>query len=163
MFFDNPAGEEARSKAQAALNAAMPPVESALQQGVETGKAGEGNEQVALVTTDVPATVNEVNSVLAKEPPRSGQESLHDFIKRTCVWCSRQNDPTLEFLVRSSGIWLHALQYTVQLQDGTTSSFRTSLPSWSQPSGSRLGRVQSTVAEESVAQQQNLYDNCSSS
>lgn len=85
-------------------------------------------DSVALVTSDDPATSNEV-AELANET-RGPTESLQDYIKRTCIWCRRQNDPMQEFLVRSPGIWLHALQYTIQTTDGVTHSFRTAVPSW---------------------------------
>jgi hypothetical protein len=40
----------------------------------------------------------------------------------------------MEYLVRSQGIWLHALQYTLITQDETGQNkilrYRTALPSW---------------------------------
>jgi hypothetical protein len=83
-------------------------------------------------TTDVPATEEEVMN--AANCPRMEGESLLDFIKKTCVWCARskaEDCTTLEFLVRSRGIWLHALQYSIRGADGEQKCYRTDSPAWS--------------------------------
>eukprot|EP00978_Attheya_sp_CCMP212_P029478 scaffold104846_cov58-Attheya_sp.AAC.1 len=83
-------------------------------------------------TTDVPATEEEVLN--AANCPRIEGESLLDFIKKTCVWCARSKSEDctmLEFLVRSRGIWLHALQYCIRGVDGQQKCYRTDSPAWS--------------------------------
>jgi 23S rRNA-/tRNA-specific pseudouridylate synthase len=83
-------------------------------------------------TTDVPATEEEVLS--AANCARIEGESLLDFIKKTCVWCARSKSEDctmLEFLVRSRGIWLHALQYCIRGVDGQQKCYRTDSPAWS--------------------------------
>jgi len=82
-------------------------------------------------TADTPATEEEIVQHVSNQK-RDTKESLLDYIRRTCVWCARGGGDTtertvLEFLVRSQGIWLHALQYTI---DGVT--YRTDPPKWSQ-------------------------------
>ena len=85
-------------------------------------------------TADTPATEEEIVQHVSNQR-RETNESLFDYIRRTCVWCARGGGDTsertvLEFLVRSQGIWLHALQYTM---DGVT--YRTDPPKWSQLHG----------------------------
>jgi hypothetical protein len=87
------------------------------------------NEIKYLRTCDDPATQGEVDRVA--ETTRGVNESWDDYIRRTCVWCQRNNDTTLELLVRSPGVWLHALQYSLETADGEMISFRTQLPDWS--------------------------------
>ena len=82
------------------------------------------------VSTDTPATEEELGSV---SKPRENGESLISFIKKTCVWCSRSKggDRTLhEFMVRSRGLWLHALQYELLLEEGKKICYRTKVPVW---------------------------------
>jgi 23S rRNA-/tRNA-specific pseudouridylate synthase len=84
-------------------------------------------------TLDTPATQEEIET-LGKVQQGEGQ-SFSDFIQNTCVWCARSrgggvNRTMLELLVRSPGIWLHAIQYT--LGEGKRKvSYRTKLPKWS--------------------------------
>lgn len=83
---------------------------------------------VARVIADTPATEDEIMSSYSQQ--RKQDESLLEYITRTCVWCARAGGSTaertiLEFLVRSQGIWLHALQYKL---DGVT--YRTNVPQW---------------------------------
>ena len=106
---------------------------------------------------DTPATEAEIYHAAANRKREDG-ESILDYIQKTCVWCARchgldclkasddslvvpkQKDAVLkrtmmEFLVRSQGIWLHALQYSLKTIDngkkeGKSISFRTDLPSW---------------------------------
>ena len=82
------------------------------------------------VSTDTPATEEELGSV---SKPRENGESLISFIKKTCVWCSRSKggDRALhEFMVRSRGLWLHALQYELLLEEGKKICYRTKVPVW---------------------------------
>ena len=95
---------------------------------------------------DVPATESEVQDGVSTAV-QENEESIHDFIERTCVWCKRcrsvpsEDRAVLEFVIRSPGIWLHALQYSfainTALNDGNeddgkniVKSFRTNLPDW---------------------------------
>jgi len=107
---------------------------------VETAKRPRTEELSALpppVMTDVPATEMEITDGISSSC-QGTDESIHDFIERTCVWCARSrrhenNDhdhsildrSVLEFLVRSSGIWLHALQYTFETTTTTTTTKTT--------------------------------------
>lgn len=107
---------------------------------VETAKRPRTEELSSLpppVMTDVPATEMEITDGISSSC-QGTDESIHDFIKRTCVWCARSrrhenNDhdhsildrSVLEFLVRSSGIWLHALQYTFETTTTTTTKTTT--------------------------------------
>lgn len=111
MWFEDPQGRQACEKAQALLD----------------------SDDSGLANCDVPATAREVDQVAAARP--TSDEPLEDFIRRTCVWCARSAGRTdravWEFLVRSPGIWLHALQYTVEINE-TPVCVRTKLPAWSQ-------------------------------
>ncbi|KAL9179442.1 hypothetical protein ACHAXT_008732 [Thalassiosira profunda] len=106
---------------------------------------------------DTPATEAEVYHAAANRPREEG-ESILDFIEKTCVWCARcrgvddldssknslqskaENEAAvfrrtlMEYLVRSQGIWLHALQYSLAATDESgrskTMRYRTKLPSW---------------------------------
>lgn len=124
IFFGNPEGRKVCRQAQLALD-------QATQERNGRGECSKpSGETPARVTSDEPATPKEVEDV--SQAKRGDHEALDDFILRTCVWCNRENDPTLEFLVRSPGLWLHALQYTISI-DGTASSFRTAVPDWCLP------------------------------
>lgn len=91
---------------------------------------------------DVPATEMEVQEGVTTSVQEK-EESIHEFIARTCVWCARsravrsEDRAVLEFVIRSPGIWLHALQYSFELTDPSNdgdeivnSCFRTNLPAW---------------------------------
>ena len=84
-------------------------------------------------STDTPATEAEIEQVGIGTHEIQEGESMLDFIKRTCVWCSRSNGEQdrsiLEFLVRSEGIWLHALQYKMVGPSGNM-CFKTPFPEW---------------------------------
>lgn len=112
------------------------------------------SKKIATITTksttqtsaiDVPATEIEVNESVHTSKQEK-EESIHEFIERTCVWCARtraarsEDRAVLEFVIRSPGIWLHALQYSFPA-NGLSSNddskdenkivnFRTKLPSW---------------------------------
>ena len=117
---------------------------------------GEGG--TSRTNADTPATEAEIYHSAANRPREEG-ESIQSFIEKTCVWCARchgvdylensSNDSSdrkqknevavfrrtlMEYLVRSQGIWLHALQYTLKTLDGNgqsnTLQYRTILPSW---------------------------------
>ena len=102
--------------------------------------------EAATSAIDVPATETEVQNRISTAT-RGQDESIHAFIERTCVWCARcrsvpsTDRAVLEFLIRSPGIWLHALQYRFPVHplssDGdecggkdTFKSFRATLPDW---------------------------------
>lgn len=82
---------------------------------------------------DTPATKKEIEQVGIGSHNQEVNESLMDFIKRTCVWCNRnkgEDRTVLEFLIRSQGIWLHALQYQMEGPEGTI-CYKTDFPEWS--------------------------------
>jgi hypothetical protein len=138
IFFNNPEGESTRHQAQAALDAVAAAKQD--QQDADdclhdaTGSKGPHSQQQQhevkyLRTCDDPATQGEVDRIV--ETKRGDDESWDDYIRRTCVWCQRDSDTTLELLVRSPGVWLHALQYSLETGDDEMISFRTQLPHWS--------------------------------
>ena len=116
------------------------------------------NSTVAEVT----ATDTEIYHAAANRSRKEG-ESIFDFIEKTCVWCARcrgvagalgdsdagtdeskqSNEKAvfrrtlMEYLVRSQGIWLHALQYSLKTKDNDGNDkhlkYRTQLPSWALP------------------------------
>ena len=102
--------------------------------------------RTAIPTIDVPASESEIQRSISTAV-QGKEESIHAFIKRTCVWCARcRSVPStdrdiLEFIIRSPGIWLHALQYSFPSSSmpnddsthsgkGLVKSFRTNLPGW---------------------------------
>jgi hypothetical protein len=140
IFFQNPQGESTRRQAHCALNAVAAAKQE--QQDAESwnddSKSNEPQSQQQeevkyLRTCDDPATQGEVDRIV--ETKRGHDESWDKYIRRTCVWCQRDSDTTLELLVRSPGVWLHALQYSLETGDNRTAdemiSFRTQLPDWS--------------------------------
>lgn len=118
-----------------------------------TAKRNGNNDAVITVlnSSNVPATQQEINHLLSAAGDRQSEESLEAFVRRSCVWCARaqgdsqpqqQQRALLEFLVRSPGIWLHALQYRVgglvsssskddEEKKVHTYCFRTQAPQWS--------------------------------
>ncbi|KAL3815687.1 hypothetical protein ACHAXA_004867 [Cyclostephanos tholiformis] len=129
-----------------------------LDRGIETTSDGDVKVPAALVNStnaDTPASDAEIYHAAANRPREDG-ESILDFIEKTCVWCARcrgtdgffdnssesklKNESAvfrrtlMEYLVRSQGIWLHALQYSFKTHDETgqdrTLRYRTQLPSW---------------------------------
>ena len=132
VWYSNKSGQEACQMAQAKLNAIQiansGDVNQLMQGDDKKSKAPES------ATIDVPATEVEVRQGVAGAV-RDEAESIHDFIKRTCVWCARSRTngtdrATLEFLIRSSGIWLHAFEYRFETSDGENETFRAPLPLW---------------------------------
>ena len=116
-----------------------------LDQGTATASQNATN-------ADTPANEAELYHSAANREREDG-ESILDFIRKTCVWCARchgvaglegtndrcsgvkQNDAVfrrtlMEYLVRSQGIWLHALQYSMKTDQNKSLSYRTKLPSW---------------------------------
>lgn len=116
----------------------------------------KGSSDAELTISNAPATDEEIYHVVANKSRGDG-ESIEDFIVKTCVWCARcrgvdaidsldgsieskrKNEEAvfqrtlMEYLVRSQGIWLHALQYSLHVNDEKGSSvvkYRTALPSW---------------------------------
>jgi len=82
-------------------------------------------------SVDTPATDMEVAHAGAHMKLEG--ESVLEFIQRSCVWCARtkgEDRTVLEFLVRSSGIWLHALQYSLIGPKGKV-CYKTMSPNWS--------------------------------
>lgn len=130
---------------------------------LDRGTASDANEckkmqvapEISLTAVDVvtnadtPATDAEIYQAAANRPREEG-ESILDFIEKTCVWCARCRGvdkldgsdseaavfrrTLMEYLVRSQGIWLHALQYSLKVDDENmqtkTLCYRTELPSW---------------------------------
>jgi 23S rRNA-/tRNA-specific pseudouridylate synthase len=137
IWYGNPEGKQGCQRAQKrldAINAANQDEMDRLTQGTKGGPS--------TAAIDVPATDQEIQESVSSAV-REETESIHDFIKRTCVWCARSRNTNiggggsddrtaLEFLIRSPGIWLHALQYSfVGLVDGGPStSYRAPLPFW---------------------------------
>jgi len=82
-------------------------------------------------SNQVPATEEEI-AVMAMFHRRD-DETLFDFIRRSCVWCARNQGgdrSKLEYLIRSPGIWLHAYQYTFRIPGDGLRTFSTDIPSW---------------------------------
>lgn len=118
--------------AQAKLNA----IQIANSSDVNKLMQGNDNDITASesATIDVPATEVEIKQGVASAV-REEAESIHEFIKRTCVWCARSRTngtdrAVLEFLIRSSGIWLHAFEYKFEASDGKKETFRAPFPLW---------------------------------
>ena len=151
LWYGNPSGQRACADAQHILDQCNKTTDTMSLPGNDSANAdngGLGKLTNGLVTSDVPATDNEIeNSLQRTSSIRNESESLSDWILRTCVWCNRlygtsgnaelrhksnvdQNNiverrAKLEFLVRSPGLWLHAFQYKVN-----DKSFRTEIPEW---------------------------------
>lgn len=124
MWYSNSAGKDGCADAHGRLTESQ----------CETNGTNDDMEKQlkTLVSTDIPATQDEVLEL--QHAQKSAEESLDDFIHRTCVWCSRGAGSVArskdEFLVRSPGIWLHALQYQMTTIDGEEICFRTETPVW---------------------------------
>lgn len=122
IWYGNNEGQEASRVAQTRLNS--------------IAETNQGDIQ-ATTTIDVPATEKEIQQGVVGTK-RQDEETIHEYIKRTCVWCSRSRNTTgntprdvLEFLVRSPGIWLHAFQYTFKDDQGLH-TFRCPPPTWAE-------------------------------
>lgn len=145
MWYGNPEGRKACQVAQERLNV------------IKTGESSSSSdEEIRTVATtanattstaiDVPATEKEIEGSVCSVTQEK-EESIHDFVRRTCVWCARSklvggaDRAVLEFLIRSPGIWLHALQYSFAIVRGAdseeakeretnTKKYRAPLPDW---------------------------------
>jgi 23S rRNA-/tRNA-specific pseudouridylate synthase len=132
IWYGNESGKDTCRMAQEKLD----DIQEANKDEIEKRTEGKVSRTAApaTATIDVPATEKEVEQGVCNAI-QTERESIHDFIKRTCVWCARSRTggtdrATLEFLIRSSGIWLHALQYTFEGLDGKKQSFKAPLPPW---------------------------------
>jgi hypothetical protein len=97
------------------------------------GAACVKKEGEVATISDTPATEEEI--AMLANVARDKDEPLEEFIKKTCVWCARSGgkdkDRTmLEILVRSRGIWLHALRYKMSDSKGNELNHATEVPSW---------------------------------
>jgi len=131
MFYSNASGEQACLEATEKINSKE---ESKKRKKEHNSNSDEGRGSTAVENTalkiiaDTPATEHEISSITSQQ--RKPDETLLEYITRTCVWCTRAGGNTaeravLEFLVRSQGIWLHALQYKL---DGVI--YQTGIPQW---------------------------------
>ena len=128
---------------------------------LDKGTGGTGTNVITpqdSTNADTPATEAEIYHAAANRK-RKDRESILNYIQKTCVFCARcygldclkSSDDTLvaskqkdavlkrtmmEYLVRSQGIWLHALQYSLKTtaegneKKSKSISYRTDLPSW---------------------------------
>lgn len=110
MFFANEEGLNLCNEAQEKLN------QLDQFQGTDSDSGNQIKRPLNALSTDVPATKEEIEHVNKHE--RQDFDSFLDYLKKSCVWCSRNRGKEdryiLEFLVRSQGIWLHALQYSLK-------------------------------------------------
>lgn len=128
IWYGNAQGKEACRIAQERLDAIA-----------ATNRVSETTGGSSTATIDVPATEDEIMTGVVAAV-RQEQEDIHEFIKRTCVWCARSRNTIgdtprdlLEFLVRSPGIWLHAFQYKFEdSHDGAPHHFRSPIPKWAE-------------------------------
>ena len=146
MWFGDDTGKEAYNTSREWLDR--------LDRGSGTGDARKLAPDNS-TNADTPATEAELYHAAANRQRLEG-ETMFDFIASTCVWCQRcrgvddmnsssvmskeENDTAIfqrtlmEYLVRSQGIFLHALQYnlkTVKEDEGEeTLRYRTKLPPW---------------------------------
>ncbi len=137
LWYADPNGQAAFDYARSQLDASGDEVSSSVEASSSaTMNVAPMPTKVldAPTTTDVPATEEEMCQL--SQVQRNVDESAEDFIQRTCVWCARSrggevNRTFLEFLVRSRGIWLHAIQYSMVNAKGEPVSYRTNAaPDW---------------------------------
>lgn len=153
IWHGNPDGKQSCKIAQARLNiinsdgylSSNRDIDDAISQNKNHSTINTETTKFTTRTSaiDVPATESEVQNGVSTAVQENA-ESIHDFIERTCVWCARcrsvpsEDRAVLEFVIRSPGIWLHALQYsfptTTTLNEADEKkngkSFRTNLPQW---------------------------------
>jgi len=118
MWYGNPSGESLCSKARESMKY-MDDVT------LQTDKPDDA------LSFQVPATEEEIAAMATFH--RHENETLFDFITRSCVWCARSQGgdrSKLEYLVRSPGIWLHAYQYTFNIPGDGLQTFSTDIPCW---------------------------------
>lgn len=108
--------------------------------------AGKSNcKPKGAISTDIPATEMEIKnaeeaaaaSFKNESEDDENMESSHEYMKKSCVWCRRSAGEerehervVLEFMVRSPGIWLHALKYSFSMEGKEDMSYSTELPIW---------------------------------
>mmetsp|Transcript_4687 Transcript_4687/g.10463 ORF Transcript_4687/g.10463 Transcript_4687/m.10463 type:complete len:620 (-) Transcript_4687:59-1918(-) len=146
MWFGDDAGKEAYNTSREWLDR--------LDRGSGTGTARKLAPDNS-TNADTPATEAELYHAAANRQRMEG-ETMLDFIASTCVWCQRcrgiddmnsssviskeENDKAIfqrtlmEYLVRSQGIFLHALQYNLKMAKEDEGEeilcYRTKLPTW---------------------------------
>jgi hypothetical protein len=124
LFFGDPVASLASQKAKETMN--------------EIDNNVNRPEDTIFADAPQPASEREVADVA--ETKRTEGETLLDFIQKTCVWCARskgEDREMLEFLARSRGIYLHALQYSLKIDydDGKGERnlcYRTASPNWAE-------------------------------
>ena len=103
------------------------------------------NRSEDALSADAPQPASEREVADVAETTRTEGETLLDFIQKTCVWCARskgEDREILEFLARSRGIYLHALQYSLKIDydDGKGERnlcYRTASPNWAEVGSKR--------------------------
>jgi hypothetical protein len=117
---------------------------SLILRGLQPSVARTTADCLSLVS-DTPAAEEEI-AALAKIQ-REESDDQNTFIRKTCVWCARSGANSngnetemlqrisdrdmLEFLIRSQGIWLHALRYKLtDSQSRRVIDFCTQIPPW---------------------------------
>ena len=151
MWFGDDAGKKAYNTSREWLDR--------LDRGSGTGAACKLAPDNS-TNADTPATEAELYHAAANRQQTDG-ETMLDFIASTCVWCQRcrgvddmnsssviskeENDRAIfqrtlmEYLVRSQGIFLHALQYNLKTaKEGEGEEmlrYRTKLPPWARRFG----------------------------
>jgi hypothetical protein len=122
MWYGNSNGYEACRIAEERLNVINISEEMSVKDPTKPSYSGSSTTTTMTTAIDVPATEKEILNGICSMVQEEG-ESIHDFVKRTCVWCERSNmvggadRAVLEFLIRSPGIWLHALQYSFEVAE----------------------------------------------
>jgi len=116
LFYANELGKANCEKAQ-----------SLLLKSHHDSPNGDTDSGLKLIS-DTPATEAEIRK--CGDFIRLPNETLVDYVKRTCVWCNRRKDEAsrnvLELRTRSHGIWLHALSFKY----GSTRYSTQDIPSW---------------------------------
>ncbi|KAL3929837.1 MAG: hypothetical protein SGBAC_012037, partial [Bacillariaceae sp.] len=105
MWYANEGGKEACKVAQAKLDAIQQEQRHTTQVPDKPLTEMTKRDARAQQTIDKPATEEEIQKGIC-QAVQTETESIHDFIKRTCVWCARSGSggkdrATLEFLIRS--------------------------------------------------------------
>jgi len=129
LFFGDPAAALASQKAKEKMNK--------IDNNV--------NRSEDALSADAPQPASEREVADVAETTRTEGETLLDFIQKTCVWCARskgEDREILEFLARSRGIYLHALQYSLKIDydDGKGERnlcYRTASPNWAEVGSKR--------------------------
>lgn len=135
MFFGDANGQDAFEAAKSRLNELNDANVNFVDTNSGANEDDTADSTLPATSTDTPATQAELNAVA--ELTRSDDEALESFIKRSCVWCARgrgekdgNERAMLEFLCRSSGIYLHAFAYDMVDDSGQRVQYKTKLPPW---------------------------------